>query len=299
MSKSEIRKQHALRGIMLVMSAVLVFACMDGAGKHLMSRFNVPFVAFVRYALNLALLAAVMGPRHGGALWATQRTGLVVLRAASLAASTFFAGLALQRMPVGETVAILYLAPFCVVLLAGPILGERVGAAGWLAALAGFAGVVLIARPGGELPPVGVLFALAGASTSVVYVMLSRLLASTESTMAMLFHAAIAGVVLFGAMLPWNWSGPALEGLDWPLLAFMGLASLLGHTLFTAAYGQAPASLLAPFNYFHIAWAVLLGWLVFRHVPGSLALSGMALIAISGAAIAIHSHFARATPEEV
>jgi drug/metabolite transporter (DMT)-like permease len=83
------------------------------------------------------------------------------------------------------------------------------------------------------------------------------------------------------------------------VFACMGLASLLGHTLFTAAYGQAPASLLAPFNYFHIAWAVIIGWLVFRHIPGSLALSGMALIAISGAAIAIHSHFARATPEEV
>lgn len=284
---------------MLVMAAVLVFACMDAAGKRLMSHFNVPFVAFVRYALNLALLAIVMGPRHGSALWTTQRTGLVVLRGVSLAASTFFAGLALQRMPVGETVALLYVAPFCVVLLAGPILGERVGVAGWLAAAAGFAGVLLIARPGGELAPLGVLYALAGASTSVVYVLLSRLLAATESTMAMLFHAALAGVVLFGAMLPWHWTGPPLMSFDLPLLAFMGGASLLGHALFTAAYGQAPASLLAPFNYFHIAWAVLLGWLVFRHVPGSLALSGMALIAISGAAIAIHSHFARTTLEEV
>ncbi len=77
---------------MLVMAAVLVFACMDAAGKHLMSRFNVPFVAFVRYALNLALLAVVMGRCHGSALWATQRTGLVVLRGVSLAASTFFCG---------------------------------------------------------------------------------------------------------------------------------------------------------------------------------------------------------------
>ena len=76
--------------------------------------------------------------------------------------------------------------------------------------------------------------------------------------------------------------GPPLIFFDAPLLAFTGVASLAGHALFTAAYGQAPASLQAPFNYFHIAWAVLLGWLVFRHAPESLALSGMALIAKSG-----------------
>ena len=76
--------------------------------------------------------------------------------------------------------------------------------------------------------------------------------------------------------------GPPLIFCDAPLLACTGVASLAGHALFTAAYGQAPASLQAPFNYFHIAWAVLLGWLVFRHAPESLALSGMALIAKSG-----------------
>jgi drug/metabolite transporter (DMT)-like permease len=289
---------NALRGVLLVMLAVLIFACMDTAGKHLMMRFNVPFVAGARYAVNLLLLLVFLMPRHGRDLWKSQRTGLVVLRGFSLAVSSFFAGLALQQMPVGETIAILYLAPFGVMLLAGPFLGERMGLAGWIAALAGFAGVLLIARPGSGLAPLGVLFAIAGAGTSVVYVLLSRLLASTESTMAMLFHAAIAGLALFGAMLPWHWPGTTIASFDIVLLIFVGVASLTGHYLFTAAYREAPASLLAPVNYFHIAWAILLGWLVFHHVPDGLTFLGIGIIAASGASIAARSHLAKSTPRE-
>ena len=149
----------ALRGILPVLAAVLVFACMDTVGKYLMTKFSVPLVAAVRYGLNLAFLVMLMAPRHGRDLWKTHRTGLVLLRGSSLAAATFFAGLALQRMPVGETVAILYLQGFGIMLAAGFFLGERVSPAGWIAAVAGFAGVLLIARPGGALAPLGVVFA--------------------------------------------------------------------------------------------------------------------------------------------
>ena len=147
-----------LKGIFLVLLAVLIFASMDTAGKFLMTKFNVPMVAAVRYGLNLVFLVILMAPRHGPGLWKTRRTALVVFRGVSLAAATLFAGLALQRMPVGETVAIIYLQGFGVMLAAGYFLGERVSLAGWIAAVVGFAGVLLIARPDGALAPVGVGF---------------------------------------------------------------------------------------------------------------------------------------------
>ncbi len=288
----------ALRGVLLVLTAALIFASMDTVGKHLMTKFNVPLVAFVRYAVNLVLLAAIFAPRHGRELWKTQRTGLVVLRGASLAAATFFAGLALQRMPVGETVSIFYLQTFGVLLASGYFLGERVGIAGWIAAAAGFTGVLLIARPGGVLEPTGVVFALICAAVSVIYVLLSRKLATTESTMAMLLHVAIAGTLLFSVMLIFQWQPFWFTWLDMALLLFMGAASLAGHFLFTAAYRHAPASMLAPFSYFHIAFAVGLSWLVYAHVPDSWAFLGMAMIAASGAGIALHTHFTRPELQE-
>jgi drug/metabolite transporter (DMT)-like permease len=290
---------HTLRGIALVLLAALLFASMDTAGKYLMTKFNVPLVAAVRYGLNLVFLFALMAPKHGRNLWKTHHTGLVIIRGASLAVASFFAGLALQVMPVGEAVSIFYLQTFGVLIASGYFLNERVSLIGWIAAFGGFAGVLLIARPGGSLPPLGVMFALICASVSVIYVFLSRKLGTTESTMAMLFHVAVAGIILFGVMLAFNWQTFAITALDVVLLVFMGAASLAAHFLFTAAYRLAPASILSPFSYFHIALAVLMGWLVYHHVPDAWAFTGMAMIAVSGAAIALHTHFTKPAAQAV
>ena len=286
------RTSHSpLKGILLVLMAVLLFASMDTVGKYLMIKFNVPLVATVRYSINLVLLLALMTPRHGAKLWQTKRTGLVMLRGASLAFATFFAGLALQRMPVGEAVSIFYLQGFAVMLAAGYFLKERISIVGWLAAIFGFTGVVLIARPGGSLDPTGVLFAFICAMVSVTYILLSRVLATTESTMAMLFHVAVAGTILFGTMLLFDWPDFTYTWLDVTLLIYVGATALLAHFLLTSAYRFAPASLLAPFNYFHIAFAVIAGWLVYDHVPDGWAFVGMGMIAVAGASVALHTHF--------
>jgi drug/metabolite transporter (DMT)-like permease len=289
-------KLHAapLKGIALVLTACALFACMDTAGKYLMTKFDVPFVAAVRYGLNLVLLLALVGPRQGRALWQTSRLGLVLLRGSSLACATFFAGLALQRLPVGEAVAIFYLQGFGVLLAAGYFLKERVTWLGWICAAAGFAGVLLIVRPGGALAPLGVIFALICSAISIIYILLSRVLAATEHTSTLLFHVAVAGVILFGLLLPFHKTPASLEPVDVALLAFMGVASLAGHYVLTAAYRFAPASLLTPFNYTHIAFAVMLSWLVYSHIPDALSFIGMAMIAASGAVIALHTHFSKA-----
>ncbi|MFO1035188.1 MAG: DMT family transporter [Hyphomicrobiales bacterium] len=288
----------ALRGVILVLLAVLVFACMDTAGKHLMTRFNVPLVAAARYVVGLVLLTALMTPRHGRALWKTERTGLVVLRGLSLCAATLCAGLALQRMPVGETIAILYLQGFGIMLAAGYFLREHISPVGWISAAAGFCGVLLIARPGGALDALGLVFALCGAAVSVIYILLSRSLAKTESTMALLFHVSLWGSVVFSILLAINWQHFSFTPLDLFLLGMMGVAGLAGHLLFTIAYRFAPASMLAPFNYFHIAIATFLGWLVYGHVPDGWALAGMAMIALGGAAMALAAHLEKSKLQE-
>lgn len=283
--------QSPLRGIALVLSAVLLFAAMDTTSKYLVTAFSVPLVAGVRYGINLLLLLLIWGPHHGSTLWRTDRISLVALRGLALAAATFFAGLALQRLPVGEAVSIVYLQGFGVMLAAGLFLKERVRAFGWICAAAGFAGVLLVARPGGALAPAGVVYALICAALSIVYILLSRFLAATETTMAMLFHVALSGAIVFGLMLASDWRWYTFTPKDIGLLGLVGVASLAGHFLLTTAYRYAAASILAPFNYFHIAFAVIAGWLVYGHIPDRPALLGMAMIAVSGTAIALHTHF--------
>jgi drug/metabolite transporter (DMT)-like permease len=137
------------------------------------------------------------------------------------------------------------------------------------------------------------VFALVCAAVSIIYVLLSRHLAKTESTMSMLFHVAVAGSIVFGVLLAFNWQRFTYTWLDLALLLFIGAASLTAHFLFTTAYRFAPASMLAPFNYFHIAFATILAWLVYAHLPDAYALLGMAMIALAGAGIAVHGHLTK------
>ena len=273
---------NPLKGVALVMAATLLFAAGDTLGKHLSMLYAAPLILSARYLINLALVLVPMWPRYRSAVWQTRRTGLVLLRGLLLAFATITMLLALRVMPVAETVAIIYITPVLLMLASGPILGEKVSALGWLCVALGFAGVLLIARPGSGLDARGVTLCLLNAVLGSGYHLLTRILTRTETTMALLFHTALVGSVLSVGMTL------ALGVPAWPPAPDAGLVlvyasfATLGHLLLTSAYREAPASTLAPVNYMHIAFATLLGWLVFRQLPDALGFAGMALIAAAG-----------------
>ncbi|WP_121118107.1 DMT family transporter [Croceibacterium ferulae] len=277
----------SVQAVLFCCLGVLLFACMDATIKYLAMRHDVPIIVAVRYLVNWLLLVAIVGPVCRGRLVRTHRTGLVLVRACSLAVASLLVGLALQRMPVAETTAINFLAPMLVVVVAGPLLGEKVGAASWATALIGFGGVLLIARPGSGLELTGLACALAAVGANVAYQLLSRTLARTERTTALLFYAALVGTVIFGIMGLWLWEGEFATGLELVLFLSLGVYGGLGHYLFTAAYRHADASVLAPLSYLQLFWAGLLGWLIFGHLPDWLSVIGMILIAGSGVGAAI------------
>lgn len=271
-----------LKGVLLVVLATLAFAASDVVTKHLTMRHPVAPVVAVRYSVNLALVSIILWPRLGPRLWQVERRWLVTLRGLCLAMASLTMGLALRVMPVGETVAIVYLAPFAVLLLSAPVLREKVGLAGWLGAMIGFAGVLLILRPGGGLDPWGVTMALVNVGFATAYHILTRLLSHTESTAALLWHTALIGTLCFGIGAGFTPPVQPITGQDAALMLVLSGLAILGHFLFTAAYREAPAGLLAPVNYLHLVWAAGLGWLAFDHIPDEIALAGMALVCVSG-----------------
>ena len=282
-----------LLGILLVVGATSLFALNDAANKFLVAEYDVPAVAAIRYIVHCLLMLAVLGPSQGRRMVTTTRTGLVLVRSLCLVVSSLFFGLALQHMPVAETTAIVYLSPVLVVLCARPLLGETIGLWGWTSTVLGFAGVLLIVRPGGGLDPVGIAFALGNVGFTVAYYLLSRVLARSERTLALLFYSALVGAICFGITLPWFWFGQVPSPLELGLFLSLGVTAGLGHYLFTAAYRYAEASLLAPMTYMHLLWAGLLGWLAFGHVPAGLTMLGMGIIAAAGVLIALRSRLSK------
>jgi drug/metabolite transporter (DMT)-like permease len=273
---------NPLKGVALVLMATLMFAAADTLGKHLAMLYALTMVLAARYAVNLALVTVVMWPRHRANLWHTNRTGLVILRGLCLALASISMMMALRLMPVAETVAIIYIAPVMVMLAAGTLLKETVGPLGWVSAALGFAGVLLIARPGSGLDTWGVALSLMNACLATGYHLLTRILSKTESTMALMFHTALVGAVVFVTLTVALGTETLPTAFDAGLMLALGALATAGHLLFTSAYREAPASTLAPVNYMHIAFATVLGWLVFQQIPDLLGFTGMALIAAAG-----------------
>lgn len=290
---------HApLRGVLLTAGAVLLFAMMDSTTKYLAGFFAVPMIMAVRYGVTLLLMLATAYPRQGNRLFRTRRTGLVAVRSMCLVVASLFLGLALHRMPVAETTAIMFMGPLLVVAVAGPLLGEKAGLWGVAAALGGFAGVLLIVRPGSGLDGLGIVFLAINVIANVAYAILSRLLAPTESAVTLLFYTALAGTIAFGATLPWTLGSVVPTLLQGALLVGLGIGGGLGHFAYTTAFRHAPASFLAPVNYLQLVWAGLLGWMVFDHVPDLLTIVGMAIVTASGVSVALRATRKTATPAE-
>ncbi|WP_298612847.1 DMT family transporter [uncultured Thiothrix sp.] len=271
-----------MRGIVLTLIALFFFASMDTTIKYLAESYNIPLIVAIRYIVNTLFIVAIFAPRQGKTLIKTQRTGLVLIRAASLTIMSLLVGFALKVMPVAEMIAISFLSPLLVALLARPLLGETIGFLGWLATLVGFTGVMFIAQPGNGLATSGIMLMLLAVIVNTFYQLLSRLLAASETTLALLFYASFFGALVFGLTLPWAWYGMKPSHLQLVLFISTGITGGIGHYLFTAAYRYAPATVIAPITYFQLLWAGLFGWLVFNHVPSSWSILGMILVIASG-----------------
>lgn len=270
-----------LKGILLTCAAVLVFASLDSLSKYLTAFNSVLMILWVRYLSQSLLLATWQLSRHGLRVLKVNCPGLQVLRGLSLLAISLFFLSALSLLPIGEATAVHFLSPLLVILLAIPLLGERAGLGHWLVVGLGFAGVLIIVRPGGGLLTPAMLLPVASATCYAVFQLLTRRIGTRDSAATTNLVTGLVGAVGLSLMLPWFWSGLP----EWPQLlgmASLGVIAVSGHMLLTIAFQYSSPVLLAPFSYLQIFFAVLYGFVLFDHVPDTGALLGMGVIALSG-----------------
>jgi drug/metabolite transporter (DMT)-like permease len=277
------------RSVVMLLGALFLFVLLDSTAKHLGARHPVPMLVWSRYTVHFLLMVIFLAPSMRLRLVTTTRPARQIVRAICLLFTTFFAMAAFARMPLAETTAIVFAAPLLVTLLARPVLGEQIGTLRWAAVIIGFAGVLLIARPGSGLVTDGILLALAAAVCYALYQILTRQLSSTETSVTMLFYTALIGTIGMSLALPWIWTGQMPGLLDALMIASLGIYGGVGHFLLIKAFRDAPASVLSPILYVQLILATLMGWIVFGHFPDSAALLGILTIAVAGAVIAFDS----------
>ncbi len=282
-----LKPHHAVHGVILFLTAVFLFAALDATAKYLTAFFAVPLLVWARYFVHLVFMLVAIAPGMGREIVVTQRPWLMTFRALMLVGVTLLVQLAFRTLPLAETTAIVFVTPLLVALLAGPLLGEKLQARSWLATITGFCGVLLIARPGGAMVGIGVIYALGGALCYAIYQILTRKLSASEPPLRQLFYTALVGTVAMSFVLPAYWSGEMPSLKQALLIASLGFYGGTGHFLLIRAFREAPASTLSPLLYVQLIWAMLLGWIVFGQLPDLPATIGMLIIGASGLSLVL------------
>lgn len=285
--------QNALFGIGLFYLSLWCLSTLDASGKWLLG-VGVPLLTAVwmRYLSHLVLMSMLILPRKGTRILQSRAMKWQIMRALAMLVASVCLFNALRYLPQAQATSIAFLAPLIMLAMAPWLLKEPKRLSRWVAAAAGFVGVVIVIRPGAGLDPVGVTFALAAAFLLALQHICTRRLA-VDQPMTTLFWGGLIGTVLMTLVLLFRLdeSLSALANLSawqWLVMISLGLSGGLGHLLQIHAYQHAPASLLAPFIYLQISAATALGWLIWGEFPDRLTWVGIAVICASGAGIALY-----------
>ena len=274
---------NALNGILLLIAALACIAVLDTTTKAISLSVPLLMALWFRYAFQAIATTLAVLPRRGWALPPTAHPKFQCLRGVLLVTSSVLAFFSLKYLPVGEFTAIVMITPLLITLLASLTLAERVSVWRWTLVIGGFAGTLIIIRPGGERFSWAMLLPLGLVILNAWFQILTSRLARTEDQMTMHFYTGWVGLLLASLALPFAWTW--LDSwLLWAGLALMGLMATVGHFMMILAYARTPVSTLTPFLYAQIGFAMLGGWLAFSHVPDRLSLLGMAMVAVCGAA---------------
>jgi drug/metabolite transporter (DMT)-like permease len=289
------------QGILFLCLGIFIFTIQDAIIKQISGSYPVTEVVAIRSLVALPILACVVHVETGLSAIFSSRAGWLTIRALILFLSYTTYYLAFPVLPLAEAVALFFTAPLLITVLAGPFLGERIGWRAWLAVTAGFAGVLIMLRPGTALFEPAALLSLLSALLYAVAALMTRRLGNTEKASVMTFYSVwvyLVGAVGLALILdaadstgshpslafllrPWTIPGSG----DFLLMAACGLIAAVAMTLLTTAYRVAPAHVVAPFEYTGILWLPLWGFLFFAEIPQWTTALGTLLIVASGIAV--------------
>ena len=276
------RQLQPAAGIALVVAACACFSALDTTTKFISATVPLLMALWFRYAFQAIATTITVLPVRGMSVLRTLHPKFQVLRGVLLLVSSLFAFASLKHMPVGEFTAIVMIAPLAITVLAATVLKEKVSAMRWALVAGGFAGTLVIIRPGAQAFQWASLLPLGLVASNAWFQVLTSKLARTEDPVTMHLYTGWVGTLLASIALPFVWAALPAWWM-WAALCFMGFMATVGHFALILAYQRAPAATLTPYLYAQIAFAMLGGWLVFSHVPDRQSMIGIVMIAVCGA----------------
>ncbi len=298
-SDASLAPRRPLRGILCALAGVALFSIQDVILKRLSGAYPLPEAMVIRSLTALPLLLALVWRDGGPATLVTRAWPAMALRGLIMFFAYGLYYLALAAMPMATTMALYFAAPLFITLLSILFLGEAVSPYRWFCVLLGFAGVLIVIRPGGDLFDWAGLLAVGSGLCYAISMVAARAMGGGQTAAALAFWGnglslviALILSVIFGSgahtdsaheslsFLTRGWVAPPLPDLG--LMMLCGIIAAIGLTLLTEAYRVAEATTVAPFEYSAMVSSVLYGWLFWNDWPDRTGWIGITLIVGAG-----------------
>jgi drug/metabolite transporter (DMT)-like permease len=272
---------RALLGILCMLAASSLFPVMNGLVQILSARYNTEQIVWARAASHFVFILALFAPSYGTALVRTGMLKWQVIRSGVhlMSMICFFTGV--KYLPLAKASSISFLAPFFVALLAWPILGERMTVGRTGAVLVAMLGALIVIRPGTEVFHWASLFMLGSAFCYGLYQILTRRVAQHDSAETSAVYSALVGTVVMSVVAPFMWV-PVADWTDAALLFSLGIIGGTAHYFVARAMTYAQASIIAPFGYWQLMGAVIVGYLISGYLPDAFTWLGAGIIVLAG-----------------
>jgi len=271
---------ESYRGILLYCSAIFLFVCMDSVAKYAATIYDPLQVVWARYFFHMLLMVIFLAPSQGLNLVRTANPKLQIFRSMLLLGATVCFFTALKYVPLADAGAMGSTSPLFVTVLSVFVLGEKVSFRRWSAVLVGFAGALIILRPGMSAFHPAMLLVVGMSVFYASYQIATRKLAGVDGALTTLFYTALVGTIAMTITVPFFWTMPDLAG--WGMLAVIGLIGGVSHFVIIQAFSYTTASTAAPFSYSQLIWTAIFGYFVFGDLPDGFTIIGAAIIVMSG-----------------
>lgn len=268
-------------GIVLIVSAMFVFATQDAITKILADHYAATQILWIRFAVFAGF--ALFYTTREKPLHACLRSRVPWLQIGRSLLIVFEIGMfimAIRYLSLVDIHALLATAPLMATAIAAIMLRERVGLRRWMAVMAGFVGVLVILRPGLGIVQPGAILALVTAFLFASYQVITRVVAKYDDAATSTVYMAFVGFAVLSVIAPFQWRPIPSE--DWFLLIALSITATLGHMLLIKALEAAPASTLQPFNYTMLVFAAIIGYLIFDTLPDVWTVIGAGIVVGGG-----------------
>lgn len=286
---------RTLAGVALMLGAMAVLPFLDVVAKHLGQR-GLPVIQAVwaRMVFGALLTLPFVVGIGGARALVPDRPVYHLFRAGFLIAATFCFFWSLRTLAIADALALFFVQPLIVTALSPLVLGEHVGPRRWAAVAAGFAGTLVIIRPGFQTVSPGMLLALMAGLSLALYMLMTRRISGRSHAMVTTFHTSLLGAAI-ATLAVWPvWQAP--QPVEWGLFLLLGVIATGGHFLIVRAYDHCEASLLAPLAYTEMIMATAVGWWFFGDFPDGWTFAGVAILIASAIYISVRERQVGAAP---